>query len=281
MSPTIVFVTFGYVLCLAWTVMISFTSSKVLPSTHFIGLAQYERLWRSTRWWISVENIAIFSVLLIAGSLAIGFVIAVLLDQRIRSEDTFRTAFLYPYALSLIVTGAVWQWILNPQLGLQAAVRHLGWTGFTFNLLVRDGWSIYALVIAAIWQGSGLVVVLLLAGLRGVDQEIWKASRIDGIPTWRVYASIVVPELRPTIVTAVVLLAIASVKVYDLVVSMTQGGPGISSEMPAKFVMDYLFERGNIGLATAAATLILLTVVVLLSPWLYFEYFSKGRRLAR
>jgi glucose/mannose transport system permease protein len=123
-------------------------------------------------------------------------------------------------------------------------------------------------------------MALMLAGLRGVDGELWKAARIDGIPTWRVYLSIVLPVLRPMIVTAVVLLSISVIKSYDLVVALTNGGPGTSSEMPAKFVMDNLFERQNIGLATAASTVMLLTVIALLAPWLHVQYFRgpRGRR---
>ena len=133
-------------------------------------------------------------------------------------------------------------------------MRDIGFTSFTFDWLVNQEMVIYTLVIAGLWQASGLVMAILLAGLRGVDADLWKAARVDGIPTWRVYLSIVLPLLGPMIVTATVLLAVAVVKLYDLVVAMTRGGPGIASEVPAKFVMDHLFERNNIGLATAAAT---------------------------
>lgn len=266
MLPTTLFVVLVYLGCLVWTVSISFTSSKVLPVMKWAGLAQYERLLATERWTVSVNNILVYGASYIIACLVLGFLLAVSLDQKIRFENTFRTIYLFPYALSFIVTGAVWQWIFDPQLGLGV------------GMLASPGTAIAALVIAAVWQGAGLVMVMLLAGLRGIDGEILKAARVDGIPLWRAYVSIVLPELKPMIVTSVVLLAIAVVKVYDLVVSMTQGGPGIGTEMPAKFVMDHLFERGNIGLATAAATLMLLAVLVLLVPWLYLEYFRKGAR---
>jgi glucose/mannose transport system permease protein len=281
MLPTTAFVVVIYLGCIAWTVFISFTSSKVLPNTHLVGLRQYERLLATERWSISVENILIYGSLYILGCLVLGFLLAVFLDQKIRFENTFRTIYLFPYALSFIVTGAVWQWLFNPQLGIEKAVRDLGFDSFALGILARPETAIFALVVAAIWQGAGLVMVMLLAGLRGVDGEMLKAARIDGIPAWRTYLSIVLPELRPMIATSVVILAIAVVKVYDLVVAMTMGGPGISTEMPAKFVMDHLFERGNIGLATAAATLMLIAVLVVLVPWLHFAYFraaKAGRR---
>ena len=276
MLPTTVFVLVIYLGCIAWTIFISFTSSKVLPNTRFVGLAQYRRLLGTERWAVSVENILIYGASYILGCLVLGFLLAVFIDQRVRFENTLRTIYLFPYALSFIVTGAVWQWLFNPQLGIEQAVRDLGWHSFAFGMLARPETAIFALVIAAIWQGAGLVMVMLLAGLRSVDSEILKAARVDGVPIWRAYVSIVLPELKPMIVTSVVLLAIAVVKVYDLVVAMTQGGPGIATEMPAKFVMDHLFERGNIGLATAAATLMLLAVLVVLVPWLHVEYFRKN-----
>ena len=281
MLPTTTFVVTVYLTCMAWTVFISFTSSKVLPNTNLVGLRQYERLLGTERWAVSVENIVIYGVLYILACLALGFVLAVFLDQKVRLENTLRTVFLFPYALSFIVTGAVWQWLFNPQLGLEAAIRRLGLEGFAPGIIANPSTAIYALVIAAVWQGTGLVMVMLLAGLRGVDGEMMRAARVDGIPVWRTYLQIVLPELKPMIATSVVLLAIAVVKVYDLVVAMTMGGPGIATEMPAKFVMDHLFERGNIGLATAAATLMLAVVLLFLIPWLYIEYVRPNRSVRR
>ncbi|TFF25118.1 sugar ABC transporter permease [Jiella endophytica] len=268
----------AYVGTMLWTVQISFTASKLLPVNTYVGFYQYERLFSSTRWIVTMQNAVIFGVLFIGGALVLGFLLAVVLDQRVRFENTLRTIFLYPYAMSFIVTGLIWQWLMNPGLGIQKAVRGWGWTGFSFDWSVDRDMALYALVLAGLWQASGLVMALMLAGLRGVDDEIWKASRIDGIPPWRVYLFVIVPMLRPLIVTAVVLLAISVVKAYDLVVALTNGGPGIATELPAKFVMDNLFTRQNIGLATAAATVMLITVAAVLVPWIYAEYFRKARK---
>lgn len=277
--PTAIVVLVVYLGCMLWTVRLSFSSSQLLPKLDWIGLQQYYRLFANDRFAISVENIAIFGVLFVAGALVLGFLLAVFIDQRVRAEGMFRTVFLYPYAMSFIVTGLIWQWFLNPTLGLQKLVRDVGFTNFTFDWLVNQELVIYTLVIAGLWQASGLVMAILLAGLRGIDADLWKAARIDGIPTWRVYVSIVLPLLGPMIVTATVLLAAAVAKLYDLVVAMTRGGPGIASEVPAKFVMDHLFERNNIGLATAAASVMLVTVVALLGPWIYARY-GRVRRHA-
>ncbi len=278
LAPAWLIVIFAYIGTIIWTIQISFTSSKVFPVQNYVGFTQYARLFTSERWIISVQNLAIFGVLFIAGCLILGFLLAVFLDQRIRAESVFRTIFLYPYALSFIVTGLVWQWTLNPTLGVQQTVRNWGWESFTFDWLSRGDRAIYVIALAGLWQASGLVMAILLAGLRGVDGELWKAAKVDGIPTWRVYLHIVVPILAPMFATATVLLATAVVKVYDLVVALTNGGPGISTEVPAKFVIEYLFQRQNLGLATAASTVMLITVLCVLAPWLYVQYFRQPRR---
>ncbi|MGO4388658.1 carbohydrate ABC transporter permease [Microvirga sp. 2YAF29] len=276
--PTALIVLVVYIGCMLWTVRLSFTSSTLLPKLDWVGFAQYSRLFMNDRFLVSAENILIFGVLFISGCLIIGFMLAVFIDQNVRAEGVFRTIFLYPYAMSFVVTGVAWQWFLNPGLGLQKLVRDMGFESFTFDWLVNQQMAIYTIVIAGLWHGAGLTMAILLAGLRGVDSELWKAARIDGIPTWRVYLSIVLPLLRPMVVTATVLLATGVVKLYDLVVAMTLGGPGIATEVPAKFVMDHLFERNNIALGTAAATVMLITVVVILAPWIYAKYVrSQGR----
>lgn len=277
--PTALIVLVVYVGCMLWTVRLSFTSSTLLPKFDFVGLAQYERLIVNDRFVVSAQNTVIFGVLFIAGCLVLGFLLAVFIDQRVRGEGVFRTVFLFPYSMSFVVTGVAWQWFLNPGLGLEKLVRDMGFSDFTFDWLVNQEMAIYTLVIAGIWHGAGLTMAILLAGLRGVDEDLWKAARVDGVPPWRYYLSIVLPLLRPMVVTATVLLAISVVKLYDLVVAMTGGGPGIATEVPAKFVMDHLFERNNIALGSAAATLMLVTVVIIIAPWIYARYVrSKGRR---
>jgi glucose/mannose transport system permease protein len=264
-----------FVGCTAWTVFYSFTSSKLLPKLKFAGLDQYERLWTTSRWLVSIENLAIFGLCSMIFSLAIGFLLAVLLDQKIRYEDTFRTILLYPFALSFIVTGLVWQWILNPDYGVQNIVRQMGWSSFTFDPLYDADIVIYGILIAGLWQGTGLIMCIMLAGLRGIDEDIWKAARVDGIPSWKTYLFIIIPMMRPVFITAIVLIATGIVKVYDLVVAQTSGGPGIASNMPAIYVMDNMFRGQNIGQGFAASTMMLVTVLIVLIPWAYFEFGGK------
>ncbi|KLK93386.1 sugar ABC transporter permease [Microvirga vignae] len=278
--PTALVVLVVYIGCMLWTVRLSFTSSTLLPKLDWVGLAQYSRLFANDRFLTSVENIAIFGVLFISGCLILGFLLAVFIDQNVRGEGVFRTVFLYPYAMSFVVTGVAWQWFLNPGLGLQKLVRDLGFPNFTFDWIVNQDMAIYTIVIAGLWHGAGLTMAILLAGLRGVDEDLWKAAKVDGIPTWRVYVSIVLPLLRPMVITATVLLTTGVVKLYDLVVAMTLGGPGIATEVPAKFVMDHLFERNNIALGTATATIMLIAVVSVLAPWVYARYVRPQGRHA-
>ena len=258
-----------------WTVVYSFTNSRLLPRANFIGLDQYERLWSTSRWIISIENILIFGVFSLVFTVTIGFLLAVLLDQKIRYEDTFRTVLLYPFALSFIVTGLVWQWVLNPQFGIQSIVRGLGWESFSFDPLYNPDIVIFGLLIAGLWQGTGFVMCLMLAGLRGIDEDIWKAARVDGLPKWKTYLFIVIPMMRPVFITTLVIIAAGIVKLYDLVVAMTAGGPGNASEVPAKYVYDYMFQAQNLGQGLAASTMMLLSVLIVLIPWAYLEFGGK------
>nr|WP_319513272.1 sugar ABC transporter permease [uncultured Cohaesibacter sp.] len=274
--PTWIMVLSAYIGTMIWTVWISFTPSRLVPVSKFAGFYQYERLFRTPRWLQSVDNMVLFGVLFLVGCLLLGFLMAVALDQKIRGEGVIRTVYLYPYSLSFIVTGVVWQWMMNPTLGVQKAINEMGWTSFRFDWVVDPDKAIYAVVLAAVWQSAGLVMALMLAGLRGVDPDLWKAIKVDGIPTWRAYISIILPILRPVTVTSVILLGVGVVKSYDLVVALTNGGPGTATDVPAKFIMDFLFLRANVGLASAAATVMLVAVAIAIIPWIYAVYLKRS-----
>lgn len=259
-----------------WTVVYSFTNSKLLPKLKFVGFDQYERLWAASRWTISIENLLFYGVMSLVFTVVMGFVLAVLMDQKIRYEDTFRTIMLYPFALSFIVTGLVWQWILNPQFGIQGIVRGWGWTSFTFDPLNNPDTVLYGLLIAGLWQGTGFVMCLMLAGLRGIDEDIWKATRVDGIPTWKTYVVVIIPMMRAVFITTLVIVASGIIRLYDLVVAMTSGGPGgNASQVPAMYVYDYMFQAQNLGQGFAASTMMLLSVLIVLIPWAYLEFGGK------
>lgn len=260
-----------------WTVVHSFTDSKLLPRLNFVGLDQYERLWGTRRWLVSIENLALYGIFSLVFTLVIGFTLATLLDRKIRGENVFRTIFLYPFALSFIVTGVAWQWILNPDLGLQKVVRDFGFDSFVFNPLNNADTVMYGVLIAGLWQGTGLIMVIMLAGLRGIDDDIWKAARVDGIGTIKTYVRIIIPMMRPVFVTALVLIASGIIKLYDLVVALTNGGPGLASEVPAKYVINYMFRAQNLAQGFAASTMMLVTVAIILVPWAYIEFGGRKR----
>ena len=272
--PMALTVLFAYIGAALWTFRTSFTASRTFASDNYIGAAQYVRLFDNERWLISLNNLALYGALFIVSCMVLGFLLAAFIDQNVSGEGFLRTVFLYPYAMSFIATGLVWQWMLAPGAGIEGAVRQLGFPGFSFDWIIDQEMVIYTIVIAAVWQASGLVMAMMLAGLRGVDPEIYKAARLDGIPAWRVYLQIVLPMLGPTVATVFLLLCTAVVKLYDAVVAMTGGGPGTASEVPAKFIMDHLFLRSNIGLASAGAVTLLIPVLALLAPYAY----ARSRR---
>jgi len=256
---------------IAWTVALSFTKSRMFPRFEFAGLEQYIRLFNEDRWLVAVKNMALFGFLYVFLAAALGLFIAILIDQRIRLEGFFRAAFLYPMALSFVVTGVVWQWILNPGLGLEKLAHDLGWESFKFQWLIDPDMAIYTLVIAGVWQVSGFMMALFLAGLRGIDSEILKAAKIDGAPLWKTYTRIIIPALRPVFLTVMVIGTHLAIKSYDLVVALTKGGPGIATELPSTFMYTFTFSRNNIGLGSASAVMMLMALAAIIVPYLYSE----------
>jgi glucose/mannose transport system permease protein len=260
---------------MVWNGLLSVTASRMLPNYELVGLAQYERLWAMDRWWVALKNLAIFGVLYVGLSMALGIFLAILLDQKVRGEGFIRTVYLYPMALSFVVTGTAWKWILNPSEGLQKMVRELGWTSFTFDWLIQSDMAIYCVVIAGVWQSAGFAMALFLAGLRGVDDSIIKAAQIDGASLPRIYLRIVLPALRPVFFSTLMVLAHLSIKSFDLVMALTSGGPGYATDVPATFMFAMSFTRGQIGLGAASATIMLATVAAIVVPYLYSELRSK------
>ena len=261
---------------MVWNGVLSVTGSRMLPNyDEFVGLAQYERLFEMDRWWVALRNLGIFSVLYVGGSMLIGMVLAIFLDQKVRGEGALRTIFLYPMALSFIVTGTAWKWILNPSLGLEKLMHDLGWSNFHFDWLVQSDTAIYCVVIAGIWQSAGFAMALFLAGLRGIDDSIIKAAQIDGASLPRIYWRIILPILRPVVFSTILVLAHLSIKSFDLVMALTNGGPGYASDVPATFMFIMSFTRGQIGLGAASATIMLATVAAIVVPYLYSELRAK------
>ena len=262
---------------IAWNGYLSVSASRLLPNYEFVGLEQYAILWESERWMVALKNLGIFSVLFIGFAMVVGLFLAVLLDQKIRAEGVLRTIYLYPMALSFIVTGTSWKWIMNPGLGIEHLMHQWGFENFSFDWLVDPEMAIYTVVIAGVWQSAGFVMALFLAGLRGIDESIIKAAQIDGASLPRIYLRIIIPSLRPVFFSTLMVLAHIAIKSFDLVMALTAGGPGFATDVPATFMYTMAFNRGQIGLGAASATIMLATVAAIVVPYLYSELRSSRK----
>ena len=270
LSPSLAISTvfvYGFV---AATAYISFTNSRLLPSYRLDGLARYRELFASDSWWTAAANLAWFGIPFIAGCVGLGLLLAILLDQRIRGEGALRAIYVYPLSVSQIVTGTAWQWILNPGLGLERTLHGWGWQ-VSFNWLGDPDKAIFCVVIAAVWQSAGFVAALFLAGLRGVDEEIIRAARVDGATMPTVYLRVILPTMRPVFFSVLLILCHITIKVFDLVVALTSGGPGTSSWLPAIFMYTFAFDRSQLGVGAASAVMMLMTVIAVLVPLMYLE----------
>ena len=269
----IILFVYGFI---AWTAWVSFTKSRLMPKYDIVGFIQYDRLFDSPRWDVAINNLFIFGFLFILISMFLGLIIAIFLDQKIRIEGALRTIYLYPMALSLIVTGTAWKWMLNPGLGLEAVIKNLGFNNFTFDWLINPDFAIYTVVIAGVWQASGFVMALFLAGLRSVDQEIIKAAQVDGVPTVKIYTAIIIPSMTPVFLSAFIVLAHLAIKSFDLVIALTGGGPGYATDLPATYMYTMAFSRGDIGQAASSAIIMMIVVFSVVVPYLYSELRSKN-----
>jgi glucose/mannose transport system permease protein len=272
-AAVLIFV-YGFIL---FTGYLSFTDSKMLPSFGWVGWENYSKLWALPHWWRALGNLAIFGTLYIVVCSVLGLGLAILLDQKIRAEGVLRPIYLYPMALSFIVTGTAWKWFLDPGIGLEHTMHQWGWESFSFNWIKDRNMAIYTLVIAAVWQSSGFVMAMFLAGLRGVDNEIIKAAQIDGASNFMIYRRIIIPLMRPVFLSAFVVLAHLAIKAYDLVIALTGGGPGQATELPATFMYSYTFTRNSMGIGAASATIMLIMIGSIIIPYLYSEL-RIGRR---
>jgi len=276
--PSLIVITITVYGFIAFTTLLSFSGSKMFPNlSRFVGFEQYARLFQNPRWIVAIDNFFIFGVLYVGLASLIGLVLAILLDQKIRAEGALRTIYLYPMALSFIVTGVAWQWLMSPDLGLEKAFHIWGWQEFRFNWIKDDTMAIYCVVIAGVWQAAGFVMALFLAALRGINPEILSAARIDGATPFQTYRHVVLPTLRPAVMTAFVVQGHLAIKSYDLVVALTRGGPGFATELPSTFMYAFTFTRNEMAMGSASAVLMLCTLTAIIVPYLYSELRNERR----
>lgn len=277
LSPSVLLIMFFVYGFIAYTGYLSFTDSRMLPSNEFVGFANYDRLWGLRHWQTAVQNLVIFGVLYIAICTILGLFLAILLDQKIRAEGVLRPIYLYPMAISFIVTGTAWKWFLDPGVGLENTMHLWGWESFSFNWIKDRDMAIYTVVLAAVWQSSGFVMAMFLAGLRGVDNEIIKAAQIDGASAATLYRRIIIPLMRPVFLSSFVVLAHLAIKSYDLIVALTGGGPGRATELPATFMYSYTFTRNQMAVGASSAVIMLIMIFSIIVPYLYSELRAEKR----
>jgi glucose/mannose transport system permease protein len=282
LSPAVATTAVAFAGAIGWTIFMSFTRSRRLPE-YVVNFSewgrQYERLFKDDAWTIALKNLLVLGV----GSclaIGVGFILAVLINSERRTEGFFRTVFLYPLAVSLIVTGLVWRWMMNPGLGVENFLHELGWTSASFNWLAEPTTAMYGIILASVWQSSGFYMALMLAGLKSINSEIWSAARLDGVSFWRVYIEVIIPMMRFTFLTCAILLSLGVVKAYDIVVAMTNGGPGQSTWTPAYYAINAYSIRSNIGFASAAAVIMLLITLVIFLPLVLLTSWQVRRQKA-
>ncbi|WP_423395701.1 carbohydrate ABC transporter permease [Burkholderia sp. LMG 21824] len=271
LSPALVISLLFFYGLTIWVAVISFTESNAVQVFDWVGLDQYRKLWEDDTWRQSIINLARYAPVAVVGPMVLGCFLAILLDQKIRFEGGFRTLYLYPIALSFVVAGTVWRWLLAPDVGIEAWLHGMGFENASFDWIVRSDRSIYALAIVAVWQSTGFVMALFIAGLRGVDDAIFKAAMLDGASLPRIYWRIVLPMLRPTVFSVLLILLPAVMKTFDMVVVLTRGGPGQSSTLPAFYMFNHFFVREEMGLGSASGMIILMMCSVVAVPYIVTE----------
>jgi glucose/mannose transport system permease protein len=283
LAPAMAVTFVAFFLSILWTIYMSFTRSRRLPD-YAINFAewgrQYNRLFNDSAWATSLGNLLILGI---GSALAIGFgfLLAVLVNREKHGEGVFRTIFLYPLAVSLVVTGLVWRWMMNPGLGIENFLHELGWKDASFNWLAAPQTAMYGIIIAQIWQSTGFYMALTLAGLKSINTEIWSAARLDGVSIWRLYFEIIIPMMKFTFLTCAILLSLGVVKAYDIVVAMTNGGPGQSTWTPAYYTINAYSIRSNVGFASAAAVIMLDITLVIFLPIVMVTAWQARQRVAR
>ncbi len=251
----------------------------LMPDYSWAGLSNYIGLMNDPRFMIDVRNTLIFTGLFVGGCLVLGLFLAILLDQGLRGEAFFRSLFLFPMAISFIVTGVVWRWLMNPAQGSRISGLNLLFDNLGLDFLINQwhttpGWGIAAIAIPAVWQMSGYTMALYLGGLRGISEEMREAARVDGATEWQLYTRIILPLLSPITLTAMIILGHISLKVFDLIIAVA--GKQLPLDVPAIYMWTTTFDGGFYNRGAAIGILLLLSVAVLVIPYLRFTLKSEA-----
>ncbi len=273
-SPSIIALAIFVYGFIAWTMRVSLSDwVGLMPNYEWVGLKNYVALLQDPRFHIDIRNTVIFTTLFVGGCLLLGLILAILLDQGLRGESFFRSLFLFPMAISFIVTGVVWRWLMNPAMGSRMSGLNLLFDSVGLDILVNrwhttPNWGIAAIAIPAIWQMSGYTMALYLGGLRAVPESLREAARVDGASEFYIYRQVILPLLRPVTLSAMIILGHISLKVFDLIVAM--GGKQIALDVPAVYMWTTTFDGQFYSRGASIGTLLLLTVAVLVIPYLIY-----------
>ncbi|MDC7235201.1 MAG: sugar ABC transporter permease [Spirochaetales bacterium] len=266
--PTVI-LTFVFVYAfIFFTIYISFTDSRLMPSYGWVGMKNYVKMFQLSHWHTALKNFAIFSVLYISISTLLGLFLAIMIDWSKLGERLFRPIYLYPMAISFIVTGTAWKWFLDPGIGLEQIMHTWGFVNFKFNWIKTSDKAIYTIIIAAIWQVTGYVMTMFLAGLRAVNHATIESAVVDGAGIWKLYTRVIIPQLGPSFTSVFVILGHMAIKSYDLVIALTNGGPGRATEMPSTFMYSYTFTRNQMGIGASSAVFMLLLFAIIIIPYI-------------
>ncbi len=268
LAPTVILTMVFVYAFIAYTILISFTGSKMLPNFNWVGIQNYVKLFKLGNWHIALRNMLVFSILYIGICTVLGLFLAILIDLNRMGEKIFRPIFLYPMAISFIVTGTAWKWFLDPGIGLERIMHLWGFAAFKFDWIKNSDFAIYTVVIAAIWQVTGYVMVMFLAGLRAVDDATIESAVVEGATGFQLYFKVIIPQLRSSFLSVIVILGHMAIKSYDLVVALTSGGPGRSSELPSTFMYSYTFTRNQMGIGASSAVFMLIVIGIIITPYI-------------
>jgi glucose/mannose transport system permease protein len=269
---TAVFV-YGFI---GWSIRVSLSAWRGLtPDFTFVGLQQYAELMHDRRFMIDIRNTAIFTVFFLIACLAIGLFLAILLDQRLRGENLFRSIYLFPMAVSFIVTGVIWRWLMNSATGTRISGLNLLFQNLGLDFLISKWhltappWGIAFVVIPAVWQMSGFTMALYLGGLRAISDDLREAARVDGATEIQTFRYILLPLLQPVTLSAIIILGHISLKIFDLIVAISQNN--IALDVPGVYMWRTTFDGLNYGQGAAIGVLMLLAVAVLIVPYLVYS----------
>jgi glucose/mannose transport system permease protein len=273
---TAIFV-YGFI---AWSLRVSMSNwIGLMPDYSFAGLRQYIELFRDARFAIDVRNTAIFTAIFLTSCLALGLFLAILLDQRVRGENFFRSVFLFPMAISFIVTGVVWRWLMNSATGtritgINLLFQQLGLDSLISRWHLTDPpWGIAFVAIPAVWQMAGFTMALYLGGLRAISEDLREAARVDGASEFQMYRYVIMPLLNPVTLSAVIILGHISLKIFDLIVAISQNS--IALDVPGVYMWRTTFDGNNYGRGAAIGIIMLLTVALLIIPYLVYSMRSE------